>query len=173
MKRQLKFMAAVSVVLVTLSGFAPARKGGGDFGGCSSHSSSSHSDTDYDAGDGSGSDYGSGGSGSGGHGRFSKAAKRFPVGTEGGYITARITKCVDPQSMSAEVQVENHAPGSDPFETYQLHMKFLDAEGNYLSRGAESPVMVEYGKTETTTVIVASSVDAEEIGECVLVSVED
>lgn len=169
MKRQLKFMAAVSVVLVTLSGFAPARKGGGDFGGCSSSSSSSHSDTDDDSGSG----YGSGGSGPGGHGRFSKAVKRFPVGTEGGYITARITKCVDPASMSAGVQVENHAPDSDPLTTYKLHMKFLDAEGNYLSRGADSPVIVKYGETVNTTVIVASSVDAEEIGECVLVKVEE
>lgn len=189
MSSKLKLVAAVSVVLVTLSGFAPARSGGrggfgGDGGGCSSSSSGSHNSSDYDSDYDGGSDYdsgsssgsgydsgsasttGSGSTGSGstsGGGGYAKTTKRFTAGDDG-YVIVRITRCAG-ASPGSDVELESHVTGDDFAPTYRVRIKYTDQSGNYVDSG-ESTLVVGNGETNDTYVTMNDVGRLDDVAAC-------
>ncbi|QPP08252.1 hypothetical protein G4Z16_19700 [Streptomyces bathyalis] len=176
MSRHLKLIAAVAVVLVALSGFSTARKGGsrssGKSGGCSSSSSSSHSKSgssydsvgkdrhDSDSGSYSGSRRYNSTTGTTGS-RNGSASNRTATGT--------VTQCAAQTGSEAKAVVEVRNPKSYT-TTYQVKVKFLDAAGSYVDSG-EAKVEVGSRDTEPVDVRMANPKRIGDVSECLVESV--
>jgi hypothetical protein len=178
MSRQLRLLAAVAVVLVAISGFSPARKGGGHrssgkSGGCSSSTSSSHnsSGSSYDSGSKK-SGYGSSGSG------YGSGSRRYhsTTGTTGpnhqsgsGSATGIVTQCAARSGGEAKAVVEVRNPKGYS-KTYRVRAEFLDASGLRLDSGSAH---VEVGSRTTGLVDVpmAHPKRIGDVSECRVTSV--
>ncbi|WP_070013122.1 hypothetical protein [Streptomyces abyssalis] len=196
MSRHLKLIAAVAVVLVAISGFSPARKGGGRSGGggCSSSSSSSHSSSDssYESGSsygGGSSSYDSGrkddyGSGDGGyrrsgryHGTTGTSGTTGTTGTTGtangtarsGTATGTVAQCAAQSGSAAKAVVEVRNPKSYG-KTYQVKVKFLDESGTYVDSGL-AEVSVGSRDTEAVDVRMAHPERIGDVSDCLVESV--
>jgi hypothetical protein len=176
MSRHLRLIAAVAVVLVAISGFSPARKGGGRSsskgGGCSSSSSSSHNSGNSSYDSGTKDDYDS-------DDRYSGGSRRYDstTGTTGSrHGTARnrsasgtVTQCAARSGSEAKAVVEVKNPKGYG-TTYRVEVAFLDVSGTRVDSGTAE---VEVGSRDTEPVDVRmehpSRVD--DVSECRLESV--
>ncbi|WP_314174852.1 hypothetical protein [Streptomyces winkii] len=179
MPRHLKLVAVVAVVLAAISGFSPARKGGGhrsggSGGGCSSSSSSSHNSSN-DAG----SDYGTGskdGYGSDG-GRRSSRRYHSTTGTTGagngaarnGAASGTVTRCAAQSGSEAKAVVEVRNPKSYS-KTYRVKVKFLDGAGAQVDSGL-AKVEVGGRDTEPVDVRMGHPERVGDVSECLVESV--
>ncbi|NLU71103.1 hypothetical protein HCC30_28155 [Streptomyces sp. HNM0574] len=142
MSRHVKLLAAVTVVLLALSGFSPARSGGsggksssssrGGGGGCSSAGSASHSSQT-----GSDSSYSGGGSGHSGGNR-----QRSPHSS--------VSECAAATSGKPYSEVRVKSDDSS-YRTFTVVVDFLDEQGAVVDTG-RATARVPGGRTKTVTV---------------------
>ncbi|MBB1246741.1 hypothetical protein GL263_24780 [Streptomyces durbertensis] len=140
MRSQLKLAAVVGVVILALSGFTPAKRGGtdgGDGGGCGRDSSSGTS----------------GGSSSGGT-TGGSADKPKP--------TANIVRCAGVADPTADVQVS--APSSRS-GSWTVTVRFMDDSGIVVSTGSER-VSLEAGQSRNITVRMTDPARLDEVANC-------
>ncbi|MEU7314949.1 hypothetical protein [Streptomyces sp. NPDC007083] len=172
--RHLKLIAAVTLVLVALSGFSPARSSGGSSksrgghgggGGCSSKKSSSHSssrdyDNDYDSDD----SYGTTTSGSSGSSRQDRARGSGTV-TECAAAKGKNLKNRD--EPGATVRVRNSG-GSNG--TFDVEVAFRDGNSEIVDTGSAIAV-VRPGRSKTVQVPMDHPDRLRKVRECEVTSV--
>lgn len=181
MSRQLKLIAVVAVVLVAISGFGPARKGGGhrssgSGGGCSSSTSSSHNSYDsshnssYDSTD-SDSGYSSGHNSSHSSGYRSGSGTRSHHGSTGygGTASGSVTECAARSGNQAKAVVEVRNPKGYS-KTYRVRVEFLDASGLRVDSGS-AEVTVGGRDTGPVDVPMANPKRIGDVSECRVTSV--
>lgn len=143
---QLKLVAVVGLVVVALSGFSPAKRGGsdgGDGGGCGKDSSSSS--------DSSGSSSSSGGTSGG----TSGGSQSRPTGN--------ITDCLGVSSTdAATVQVKAPVARSG---NYTVEVSFLNDTGDVVTTGQQQ-VQLGSGESRSIKVRVRDSTYADQVTEC-------
>jgi hypothetical protein len=203
MSSKIKLIAAVSVVLVTLSGFAPARSGGrggsSDGGGCSSSSSGSHNssdsyDSDYDSGTSSGSDYDSGStSGSSYDGSSTTSTGSSSTGTSssgsttGGSYGKKVTKRFNAGSDGYVIVRITRCAGASPGSDVELesHVRGDQFAPTYRVRikytdqagnyvdSGDSSVTVGNGETNDTYVSMNDVGRLDEVAACEIESLTE
>lgn len=176
--RHLKLIAAVTVVLLALTGFSQARSSGGrgggskshssghGGGGCSSKSSSSHSHSAYrhdDTSSGSGSSSTSAGTSSS-SGSSSGNAGRRADGS--GYVT-ECARAGQGRKPAATVRVRNAGGRSD---TFAVEVHFLGPTGEIVDTGS-ARATVKGGGTRSVTVPMATPAKVRDVRECEVSSV--
>lgn len=181
MSRHLKLIAAVTVVLVALSGFSPAKSGGrsggsskggssGKGGGCSSSSSSSHnrSSGSYDNDSGYNSGYDDGyrrgsryNNSTGKSGSSHSSSSSSPTGT--------IQRCAAEDGTEAKAVVRVRNPNGER-RTYRVRVNFRDAADTLVDTGS-APVRVGAHGSGTVDVRMEHPDRLGEVAECQIVSV--
>ncbi|NSC22291.1 hypothetical protein FM076_14270 [Streptomyces albus subsp. chlorinus] len=191
--RHLKLLAAVTVVLLALSGFSQARSSGGrggggkshggGGGGCSSKSSSSHSGSS-DSYDGSSSS-GYGSSASSGYGSSTSSGSRSShsssssssSGGSGAKGSGRVTECAAAQQAKG-VRKQGQRPGAtvrvrnsgEARGTFTVSVEFLDGDGEVVDTGS-AVVSVAGGRSASVKVPMGSPERVRDVVECELESV--
>ena len=187
--RHLKLLAAVSIVLLALSGFSPARSSGGHGGGgksrtsghsgsggggCSSKKSSSHSD--YDSNDDYGSSSSGSSSGSGSTSGYTSSGSTSGSrsssggstnGSSNGSARGQVAECVTTARPSAVVNVKNTAKSA---RTLTVRMDFNDETGVSLDSGSATARVPASG-TKRVKVPMGDPGLADRVTDCVVVSV--
>ncbi|MEU5835361.1 hypothetical protein ABZ820_17030 [Streptomyces diacarni] len=181
--RHLKLIAAVSVVLLALTGFSQARSSGGHSGGggksrssghggggCSSEKSSSHSHTgssDSDYGSGSTSGYTSGYSSSGSSRSSSSSSSSGGSSANGsGYVT-ECAQAKPGTKPGATVRVRN---SGDRSGTFVVEVDFLDAAGEIIDSGS-AHTTVKGGNSRSVKVPMETPSKVRDVVECEVSSV--
>lgn len=161
MSRHLKLIAAVAVVLVAISGFSPARKGGGHrssgkSGGCSSSTSSSHnsSHSSYNSSHNSGS----------GKTRSHHGSTRYS-----GTASGSVKECAAQSGSQAKAVVEVRNPKGYS-KTYRVQVEFLDASGLRVDSGSAEVTVGSRG-TGPVDVPMAHPKRIGDVSECRVTSV--
>ncbi|MBE9498619.1 hypothetical protein IHE61_08615 [Streptomyces sp. GKU 257-1] len=175
--RHLKLIAAVTLVLVALSGFSPARSSGGrggskshsksrsghGGGGCSSkksssHSSSRHYDNDYD------NDYDSSGTTTSGSSRQNRARGS---GTVTECAAAKGKKLKNRDEPGATVRVRNSGGSKG---TFDVEVAFRDGDSEIVDTGSAFAV-VRPGRSKTVQVPMDHPDQLRKVRECEVTSV--
>ncbi|MFI8852546.1 hypothetical protein ACIGW3_20480 [Streptomyces sp. NPDC053499] len=187
--RHLKLLAAVTLVLVALSGFSPARSSGGHSGGssksrssgghggggCSSKKSSSHSsgdyDNDYDDDYGSSGGYTSGNTSSGSSSSTSSGSNRGQARGSG-----TIAQCVAAKGRNLEVKKEPGATvrvrnSGTRKGTFTVNVNFRDVNGEIVDTGSAVAV-VRAGSSKTVEVAMEHPEDMRKVKQCEVGSVQ-
>ncbi|UNS97540.1 hypothetical protein MMF93_14350 [Streptomyces tubbatahanensis] len=181
--RHLKLIAAVSVVLLALTGFSQARSSGGHSGGggksrssghggggCSSEKSSSHSHTgssDSDYGSGSTSGYTNGYSSSGSSRSSSSSSGSGGSSVKGsGYVT-ECAQAKPGTKPGATVRVRN---SGDRSGTFVVEVDFLDAAGEVIDSGS-AHTTVKGGNARSVKVPMETPSKVRDVVECEVSSV--
>ncbi|WP_369207428.1 FxLYD domain-containing protein [Streptomyces sp. PU-14G] len=183
--RHLKLIAAVSVVLLALTGFSQARSSGGHSGGggksrssghggggCSSEKSSSHShsgssDSDYTSGSTSG--YTSGYTGSGNSSSSSSTSGNGSGGSSANG-SGHVTECAEAEpgtKPGATVRVRN---SGDRSGTFAVEVDFLDAAGQVIDSGS-ARTTVKGGGSRSVKVPMETPSKVHDVVECEVSSV--
>ncbi|MBO8186552.1 hypothetical protein [Streptomyces spirodelae] len=189
--RHLKLLAAVTLVLVALSGFSPARSSGGHGGssksrssgghgggGCSSKKSSSHSSSDYDNDydNDYDDDYGS----SGGY-TSGSTSRNTSSSTSGGSTRGQargsgtIAECVAAKGRNLEVKKEPGATvrvrnSGTRKGTFTVNVNFRDVNGEIVDTGSAVAV-VRAGSSKTVEVAMEHPEDMRKVEQCEVSSV--
>ncbi|WP_181860754.1 hypothetical protein [Streptomyces diacarni] len=185
--RHLKLIAAVSVVLLALTGFSQARSSGGHSGGggksrssghggggCSSEKSSSHShtgssDSDYGSGSTSGSTSGyTSGYSSSGSSRSSSSSSSSGGSSANG--SGYVTECAQAKpgtKPGATVRVRN---SGDRSGTFVVEVDFLDAAGEIIDSGS-AHTTVKGGNSRSVKVPMETPSKVRDVAECEVSSV--
>ncbi|WP_326689678.1 hypothetical protein OIE63_22670 [Streptomyces sp. NBC_01795] len=191
MKRthHIKLLAAVTIVMLALSGFSPNRSSGGrggsssggkshsGGGGCSSKSSSSHSgSSDYDGSSSSSSSSSGGYSDSHRSGsRYNSTTGNHSSSSSNGSSSSRrdgsgsVTKCAaaDSARPSATVRVRNAVSRK---VTYTVSVKFVDDTGTPVDTGSAVATVNANGVT-SVKVPMSNPSEVAEVERCEVLSV--
>lgn len=175
MTRHFKLVAAVAVVLVTLSGFSPARSSGGSSSGGSSSSGSSSSGSSGSGSSGSGSSV-SKSSGGGGcsssssrsHNSYGSGSGHAQHDSRDSRATGTLLKCAADGAgePAATVRVKN--PGET--RTVDVEVDFLDGNGGFVDTGS-TRVTVRRDGTKKVRVAMEQPKLLDEVEECRVLSV--
>ncbi|HEV7627169.1 MAG TPA: hypothetical protein VGO89_11785 [Streptomyces sp.] len=177
MSRHLKLIAALAVVLVAISGFSPARKGGGRSGskggGCSSSSSSSHNNSGSSYNDDNDSDYDKGYSdGSRRSSRYNSttgtSGSRHSSGS-GGSPTGTVDQCAAAEGSEAKSVVSVRNSGGRT-KSYRVRVDFRDTAGTLVDSGS-AQVTVSGNGTDTVDVPMEHPDRIDDVAKCEVASV--